>query len=88
VTEAAEVDPEVGPAGWRRLTWRDVGLALRRRATVEIGGGCKAERLLKAALWLCFAGAIEQNLLGFEVGAAGVWASALQTVGYLEEFLL
>jgi hypothetical protein len=87
VTEAAEVDAaDVEAAGWQLLTWRDVGLALRRRATVEIGGGCKAERLLKVALWLCFAGAIEQNLLGLEVGAAG--ASALQTERYLEEFLL
>jgi hypothetical protein len=85
VTEATEAEAtEIRVAGWLLRTWRGVSLALRREAARI----CKSGKdLLKPGLWLCFAGAIEQNLLGFEVAATGYSPSARQTKQYLEEFL-
>jgi hypothetical protein len=72
--------------GWNVLTWEYVSLQLRRYAA-ELCGQPQAGDLLKAALWLCFAGAIEQNLLGLEEPRGPYSPMAPHTAKYLEEFL-
>jgi hypothetical protein len=86
VTERTEGEATEIGARWQLLTWRAVSLALRRHAAQVCESG-KAADLLKPGLWLCLAGAIEQNLLGFEVAATGYSPSAPRTKRYLEEFL-
>jgi len=75
------------------LGFGDARLALRRHAARICESGkagylLKPGDLLKPGLWLCLAGAIEQNLLSFEVAATGCYSpSAPRTKQYLEEFL-
>jgi len=67
---------------WEVRTWEDVSLSLRRQAAQN--GPKKLEPLL-AAITLCFAGAVEQNVLGLDGTGAAI--SAPQTALYLEQFL-
>ena len=76
-------DPMEAPSGWEVRTWDEVSLKLRLQAAVSnasIGGSH-----LFAAMLLCFAGAVEQNLLGLDV--TGTTISAPQTALYLKRFL-
>jgi hypothetical protein len=69
--------------GWDVRAWDEVGLRLRAQAMAireAIPNG-----LLLAAMFLCFAGAVEQNVLGL-AGAKGP-SVAPQTALYLERFL-
>jgi hypothetical protein len=67
---------------WEVRTWEDVSLALRRQAAQKV----KEQREpLLLAITLCFAGAVEQNILGLDGTGAGF--SAPQTALYLDQFL-
>ncbi|MCX6624329.1 MAG: hypothetical protein NTY38_25355 [Acidobacteria bacterium] len=70
--------------GWEVLSWDHVSLQLRREAAACCSPSTPG-KLLFAAMLLCFAGAVEQNLLG--LSGAGTTTSAPQTALYLEKFL-
>ena len=69
--------------GWEVLSWGHVSLRLRLQA--EAYTTLTPGKLLFAAMLLCFAGAVEQNLLGWS--GTGDTISAAQTALYLERFL-
>jgi hypothetical protein len=81
--------------GWEVRSWDSVSLTLRRQAAQNVPNqvdhagkqrvGQKKRELLLAAMMLCFAGAVEQNILGLDGTGAAV--SAPQTAFYLEQFL-
>jgi hypothetical protein len=71
------------PAGWTTRFWDDIALALRRLARGL--RNAKPAGLMRSAMMLAFAGAVEQNLLGLSGSTSG--ASAPQTTLYLERFL-
>jgi hypothetical protein len=66
---------------WEVRTWKDVSLTLRHRAAQLVS--TRPKRLL-AAMSLCFAGAVEQNILGYGTGAT---IARPETVLYVEQFL-
>lgn len=67
---------------WKVRSWDTVSLALRRQAAQNIS---KERAPLLSAITLCFAGAVEQNILGLDGTGAAI--SAPQTALYLEQFL-
>jgi len=69
--------------GWDVLAWDDVSLKLRLRALAQIKP--IPGNLLFAAMLLCFASAVEQNILGWS--GTGDAMSTPQTALYLERFL-
>lgn len=69
--------------GWDVRTWGEVGLGLRAQAMVLRKAA--PPNLLVASSLLCFAGAVEQNVLG--LAGAKVLSAAPQTALYLERFL-
>jgi hypothetical protein len=69
--------------GWDVRTWDEAGLGLRAQAMALREAA--PNNLLHAALLLCFAGAVEQNVLSF-AGAEAV-SVAPQTALYLGRFL-
>jgi hypothetical protein len=76
-------DPMEAPVGWEVRSWDRVSLRLRLQAAV-CDVSIPGSRLF-AAMLLCFAGAVEQNLLGLD--GRGDADSAPQTALYLERFL-
>jgi hypothetical protein len=70
-------------AGWEVRSWDLVSLQLRRQAAACDTANPGA--LLFAAMLLCFAGAVEQNLLGLD--GTGATISAPQTALYVERFV-
>lgn len=70
-------------SGWEVRSWESVSLMLRCRARESIVS--HPEELLFAAMLICFAGAVEQNVLGFD--GSGKTISTPQTALYLERFL-
>jgi hypothetical protein len=69
--------------GWDVQTWDKVGLQLRAEAVALRVGALP--NLLLAALLLCFAGAVEHNILGLAL--AKTPSAAPQIALYLERFL-
>lgn len=69
--------------GWDVWTWREVCLGLRAQARAL--RETAPPNLLLAALLLCFAGAVEQNILGF--AGAKAPSAAPKMALYLERFL-
>lgn len=67
---------------WDVRTWEDVSLNLRRQAAQHVSTQGKS---MLTAITLCFAGAVEQNVLGLDGTGAAI--SAPQTALYLEQFL-
>jgi hypothetical protein len=76
-------NPIEPPSGWEVRSWDGVSLKLRLQATV-CDASIPGSRLF-AAMLLCFAGAVEQNVLGLNGREATI--SAPQTALYLERFL-
>jgi hypothetical protein len=70
-------------SGWEVLSWDHVSLKLRLHAAAN--STSTPSKLLFAAMLLCFASAVEQNLLG--IRGTGATTSAPQTALYLEKFL-
>lgn len=71
------------PAGWTTRFWGDIALALRRLACGL--RDAKPAGLVRSAIMLAFAGAVEQNLLSLSGSTSGT--SVPQTTLYLERFL-
>jgi len=69
--------------GWEVRTWDEVTLQLREQA-LGLQDSASGDLLL-AALMLCFAGAVEKNVLGFT--GTGAALSAPKTALYLKRFL-
>jgi hypothetical protein len=76
-------NPMERPPGWDVRTWDEVSLKLRLRAAVCDSSTSVSN--LFAAMLLCFAGAVEQNILGLDVNGATI--KAPQTALFLEHFL-
>lgn len=77
-------EPIESPSGWDVRSWSDISLNLRLYASkcyISVPGS-----YLFAAMLLCFAGAVEQNLLG--LNGRGATISAPQTALYLAQFLI